>query len=761
MFRRALRLCNSFGIACRAPPHHTPRAVAKARKSLPAQRPNRKPAKPGRPAAKTARRANPAGAEWLRYAALAVISICIWCTVYDRWNGEAWSVPIEYGLQADRADVKSDLAGFKAAQDGYYFPGAFHNPPQLGAPYGGNWNDYPVTEDFLVWGTGILARVIGLFPAANFLILTLQTLAVLAFYYAARRLKCEWKWSCAGALLFGLAPYGFAHSLHHFVITAYWHMALALLVCYWLANGRGLQFKTRDYWIAIGVAVATGWQNVYYTNIFIQMVGICLIIQWLRHGWRAALPALSIGCAAFAAFMSMNLHTIGYGLIHGHNPSAAVRIYAHMEYYGLKLVDCFIPFPTHKIAALAAIGRHFYQVTILQAEIPPACYFGVVGIAAFLWMAVVTVRNAIARDRKRISLEAVLTLWIFMYATVGGVNAMLGVVGFEMFRSTTRYCIVILCISLMFAVRRLSLISRHWPSPWPLAAPLAIGLFGLWEFLPPFAGEDIRQTASAVNSDRTFAQQMEATLPKGGMVFQLPVMDFPESPAPGISAYEHFRPYFYTHDLRYSFGSDKGRVRDAWQRVVAGMQPAEQIATLERYGFSGIYIDSQGFEDGGDSLLAQYKAAGRTNVLVSPLRDLYCVVLNPSPNPELPPAGPLFADGWYTEQDSPNGQRQNLASGNASVLLTNPMDAPIEKYANFYIASPSPRTVNIEGDGAYQSWRVSQKQPANVVNLHLTLPPGQSRLVFTTDSPPTPAQMGPITFYLVNFSLSDSPRPEQ
>jgi hypothetical protein len=214
--------------------------------------------------------------------------------------------------------------------------------------------------------------------------------------------------------------------------------------------------------------------------------------------------------------------------------------------------------------------------------------------------------------------------------------------------------------------------------------------------------------------------------------------------------------------LRYSFGSDKGRVHDAWQRVIVGLPPAAQIAALERYGFSGIYVNTAGYPDRGQALLAEYKAAGRTQVFESTLKDLYCVVLKPSMNPELPPAGPLFTDGWYTEQDGSNGQqREHLASGNAYVLLTNPTSAPIEKYARFFVATVAPRTVTVQGDGAYQSWHVDQQHAATVTNLHLTLPPGESRIFFSTEAPPTPQQMGMITFDIVNFELSDSPMPEQ
>jgi hypothetical protein len=47
---------------------------------------------------------------------------------------------------------------------------------------------------------------------------------------------------------------------------------------------------------------------------------------------------------------------------------------------------------------------------------------------------------------------------------------------------------------------------------------------------------------------------------------------------------------------------------------------------------------------------------------------------------------------------------------------------------------------------------------SKATNLRLTLPPGKSQLAFSTDAP---AQVGLVTFYIVNFDLSDSPKAEQ
>jgi hypothetical protein len=237
-------------------------------------------------------------------------------------------------------------------------------------------------------------------------------------------------------------------------------------------------------------------------------------------------------------------------------------------------------------------------------------------------------------------------------------------------------------------------------------------------------------------------------------------MDFPESPVPGVYAYDHFRPYLYTKDLRYSYGSNKGRVQDAWQRLIVAMPPAEQIAALERYGFSGIYVNRAGYPDRGEAMLNQFKAAGRTEVIESPLKDLYCVVLKPSATPELPPKAPLFASGWYPEQDNPNGERDHLAGANGELILTNEANAPADKYANFYIATLAPRTVTIQGAGAYESWHLDQQHPVKATNLRLALQPGENRITFTTDAPGTPQPLGPLTFDVVNFEISDTPRAE-
>ena len=181
-----------------------------------------------------------------------------------------------------------------------------------------------------------------------------------------------------------------------------------------------------------------------------------------------------------------------------------------------------------------------------------------------------------------------------------------------------------------------------------LAAAAALCGLILWDQVPRAPTAEVTATiARQVAADREFTEKMEAALPAGAMVFQLPVMEFPESPMPGVPTYDHFRPYLYSKNLRYSFGSMKGRERERWQPAVQGkffegatldreagairVNPANAKAAvdeLKRLGFSAIYVNRNGFPDRGKGIEDALLELGYAK---PPLRnatgDLACIVL--------------------------------------------------------------------------------------------------------------------------------------
>ena len=569
---------------------------------------------------------------------LAVVVAVAWCTVYDRWTLESWQTPVTYLGDEQRSDVMSIFAGIKAASEGHISPFSSNTVPELGAPYTGNWNDLVVPEKPLLIVAGGLARIIGIFAAANFALLMAQVLAAVSFYLAARLLGGAWVWSVAGALVFAFARFAFAQELNHLTVTCYWHVPLGLVMAIWMIRGDGIQFGTGRFRLALIVAVITGAQNIYYTNMFAQLVLFGGLLQGWRRGWRASLPAVAIIGAAAATLLVINLNTIGYALVHGWNKGCIVRNYLWMEIYGMKLVDLVMPPPNHRFAPFASWATaHLKEIMLSPGEWPPSAYLGLVGLAAMAWLVVDSLRRL--ADGARPKLEAWLILWIVLYAEVGGLNGIIGALGFDMFRSGTRYSIFILCLVLLAAVRRLSAMEFRNPVS-AYGAALFVVALAWWDQAPPLvSAADWQGTARAVASDRDFTEEMEQRLPAQAMVFQFPVMDFPESPSQGLGGYDHFRPYIYSHQLRFAFGTDKGRPQDQWRHDLERLPLGDMINRLQSYGFSALYVNLDAVADKGAPLInALKKGIDANDMFTSDRGDLLCVLLKPSATPVLPDA---------------------------------------------------------------------------------------------------------------------------
>lgn len=574
----------------------------------------------------------PVRAELLRAAALAVVAVLLWCAHYDRWTAASWQTPVEYLTDVDKSDVLIVLAWGQAAAGGHISPVFYNNVPELGAPGVANWNDFPLPEKPIFIAIGWLAHAIGLFAAENAILMAVQVLAVLGFYAAARMLGSSWEWAAAGGIVFAFSRYEFAQGLHHLAITSVWHVPLDLVVCEWLFRGE-VGLRGRNFLLALLLAVATGAQNVYYAVLFGQFVLFAGLYQAWRGGWRQALPAVAILGGLVATFLFMNLHTLIYRLANGPG-GAVVRVYQWLEVYGLKLVDLVIPPPDHPFPPFADWGQgHLHEVVLSPGEMPPTGYIGLIGLAALAWLVLFSLRRAALR--LTLPLEAFLILWIVVFACVGGINGVIGTLGFQLLRSTTRYSIVVLAIVLLFAARRLSAFKFAKAKWLPAVAAVIAAAFALWDQPPPaVTDEQLAALAAQVAADRKFTGDMARQLPAGAMVFQLPAMEFPEGPAPGMPPYDHLRPYLYDDmGLRFSFGTDKGRASGEWQKMTGQLPPNLLVDELLRNGFGAIYVNRGGYQDHAAALLAELKSMGYTDVIENERGDVFCVVLRKEGNP--------------------------------------------------------------------------------------------------------------------------------
>ena len=566
------------------------------------------------------------------FVLLAIVTIA-WCAAYRRWTPQAWATPVAYS-----GDALGGLVGAKAMARGEIMPILPKFPPSLGAPFAANWNDYPTTEEGTLAWSALLARVFGVFSGLNLTLLSAHLLAAGSFYSVCRYLRYEPLFALLGAALFALSRYSFTRSLGHLTLTFYWHIPLGLLVIAWCLSAAPRWPARSKLVFSIGVSILFGVQSPYYSWLFAQFLFLAAGICFLRGPRRSAWWPLALAVTVFVTFVLMNADTFYSRYALGPNPGAiASRSFPDLERYALKPIELIIP-STHRISALQAWGaKAYFQQALFLGEVGPP-YLGFIAIISGLVLIYRTMIALAQGVTGKIPSEFWSIGWICAYSVVGGIGALGGVAGLILFRCSNRYSIVILALLLLFFVRELTKLARRWPYLGKVTVTGALLAIGLFDQLPRFfTAQDVAVARWQVGADRSLVSAMERKLPAGAMVFQLPVVDFPESPPTvDMSDYEEFRPYLHSRSLRFSYGSDKGRYRERWQKEVEQTSVLAMVQALENYGFNAILLDRGGYKDSGAALVASLKDVGRATIIAESYRFI-AIELHPTAHPVLPP----------------------------------------------------------------------------------------------------------------------------
>jgi phosphoglycerol transferase len=588
-------------------------------------------------------------------------------------------------------------------------------------------------------------------------------LSVLSFYLCCRFLKYNRLWTFVAAILFSLTYYHFFRGLGHLLLAYSYTLPWAMLSCWLVSSSKQMQWGDRLSKVCVITAVVMGLSNPYNLNIYMQLLIFAIVAQYFgrRRKENLKIGAIMFG-AAVAAFIAINIGSLLYNWQHGKNPAALDRHYFEAELYALKPMEFIIPPDTHNVEPLAEIGRYYRLSAFVKGEMFSA-YLGVIGIIGLFWMFADTFIRLVRNNRghRRFPAYTAQVVWIILYSIVGGINCIVHLAGFQFFRGTDRYSIFISTLILMFMVPRMAILTRRWTAGWKYGVAFIALAIGIFDQTPrPLAPSVTNEARRIVDTDIAFGRDMEAKLKPGSMVFQMPVMVFPEAtPIVEVGGYEMLRPYLTTKTLRFSFGSVRGRTREAWQWEVEKLPPAELAATLEKYGFSAIYINRRGYADHADALVKSLTDAGRKVIAEDDHRDQVCIALNPSPTPELPHtddrAQYLLRSGWVINSHTPI-ENQEWADGNATLTFFS--ESP--KYTSYtfkcLIASPSARRVAILVNHK-EVWsahlEAAQWAQVEVVvgGYH-----GNNKVEIVSDEKPTmmPEVKMPVSFGLMNLQIT-------
>jgi len=582
-------------------------------------------------------------------AFLIALVIILWCSLYDRWN---LSLPVS--IDVDSGYV---LGMMRLAQNGDLGLIWHIKTQSFGAPFIGSLNDFPQTERFILWTGGMLARVIGLYPAANLMVIGLHLLAALSFYCAARL----WKIRISVAWPLALV-YAFSHqtvrSLPHLGIGYFGLLPLQLYVCWYIATSPRLSWKSSRFKLSLAIGLISGALSVYWIVFFLQIYGLAFLYRILKkrkHIYQSITPILLTGVTA-AIFLGS---FVAYQIENGRNPKAIVRGYRDTEVYSLKPIDLFIP----RAGQAFGVGNLMYHKYIKGGAVvlgeSETAYIGLLSIIGLILLYLKSLQRQISR--KSFPLASLTILWVLAYFCFGGLNSLVSLLtDTYLIRSTNRYSTAISTIALLYFSFFFHRKSRKWTNLSRVCLIFILALLALLDqncstYSTTRKSNSTQLMALRVEADRELVTRLEQSLAPQSMLFMLPVVDFPES---GLSYhfgdYEHFRLFYYSKTLRYSFGSNKGRPEADWPHGVAALPATEMLHALESYGFAGILLNRRGYEDGAGELLRELEAAGYPIAFEQGKGNEWVFIrLNPVTNPQLPDVTPTISRERRPAKDLP------------------------------------------------------------------------------------------------------------
>lgn len=545
----------------------------------------------------------------------ALLSSVALVLVTSLWR-EPLDVPFQYAQVRgdDMQDATLDLMLIKNVHE----QGWFSTNPELNAPFEQHWAEWPMGGDLLAYTmkkgivetTGDVALTFNLFWLLTF------PLAALIAFPVLRSLRCSWVTALAGAVLFSLAPYHWRNGAAHENLAFYVGIPVIVLLCVRILGADGAlptlsELRHRHgwwrlRWLLAGV-VLVAVTGLYYLAFLLTLLALCALIGAIarRRPGRLGVAAIFGGVGLAVSFVA-NLPTLLFRWDHAPNvlgvPDRALGV---SEHYPLRLVELLSPTPGHRFGPFASLADLLYDPRRTGLDT------AMLGLAASIGL-VIAVVTLLARATRRSrgrgwSLEA--RLGIVMLAAIllgmgGGLSRALELTGLQGVRAWTRIAIVVMFAAIAVFCRlldrgRVALArrGRSLSRPVWVGAVAIIVVLGVLDQASPLLLPHSEANAAAWNGDARFVRTLERRLPRDAMVFQLPVVDFPEhGSAHRMSAHDLIKEgYLHSTRLRWSAGGVRGRSGE-WQWPAAKLHARDLVRGLAALGFSGVMVDRYGYD---------------------------------------------------------------------------------------------------------------------------------------------------------------------
>jgi phosphoglycerol transferase len=712
----------------------------------------------------------------LPYFATGLLTLTAFALVTRLWNASLL-VPFNY---ADYGDALGSPRILKTMLDG----GWVYWNPLLAYPFGQNSSDVP---QLAVWHLIVQRMVLPLcgnnpFLALNLFYIALPIANALAALFVLRRLGVAALAAVACAVLYGNLYAVYWRGESHLYYAALYVVPFACYAAIAIARGApivwaGTRRDRVEAALLLGTAFVLGLENIYHAFFASAIVCAAMLMGVLRtRSGRAVLEGLTFLAAVGLGAIVNAAPTLWWHITAGASDILSfTRSTQDALLYSLSLAQLVLPIPNHRLATFAHWRAEYGAVLPSMINENASATLGAFGTLGLIVLFAVLAMNYGRRAPRDLDAAAFLCTAAIALATFGGIGALFNVFVFDEVRAYNRiisfvafFCLFATASVLAPALQRLRRVSGG--PQLAIAAALIVAVAGVLDETPahvfPFAND---RTAFA--ADAAWTAKLEAAVPAGGAVLQLPYVSCPLLPTiagldwdPQSEDVE----YLHTSRIRWSFCSTEGREGARFERWLATLPPARQAAAALLAGFDGVLIYRGAYFDRGAALSARYRAllheapleraeagdgaetffsfapaAARAKAIdpdVGTARGIAAVVQQ---------TGFHFGRGFSIDETGA-GIEWHWADRVAELVFQNDARTPVDGRLSFDLEALGANTVvTVSGAGLNEPLATPRRVH---VERQLRLPPGETVVRFTSSVPDTPVLPDPRQ---INFRLVD------
>ncbi len=454
---------------------------------------------------------------------------------------------------------------------------------RTGGFLGADMFDYPYSDMM----SFIIVKIISLFSSNPYL--TINLFYFLCFYLIAfsaftvfRLLQFRHGISILLSVLYAFSPYIQRRYNHMWLVPYFMIPIVCYISIYVVRDALNTEESTITYekyyrMIFLSFLCAFNGINYAFFNCAIYMIAfVILLLNKRKVSVKRLIYPLGLIMAVGLGVVVNIIPNLIYYMINGTNSFGDLysgRAAVQSEVYALRFIQLILPQSEHRTRLFHDIAAN-YNANWPMVNENYSASLGTIAAVGFIISLLLLFKKG--RKNKELSY---LNIGTFCIATLGGISSFIAIFITDSIRGYNRLSIAIMFFSLAEIALLIQYASEKIDKRLYYVLLASLLVFGIYDQTFTYGDMDY----SGYESDRDAIREIEAVMPEGSMIFQLPYNDWPSG---GI--YKNFIGYVESNDLRWSYGAMQGREEAMWQMGVSSADTKEMIYELKDAGYNGL-----------------------------------------------------------------------------------------------------------------------------------------------------------------------------